>query len=277
MKKIFVLMVAAILAVSVSAQQSDSLAVADVQGEVAATDGSSVSETDDPEEIWKQANEAYLNSDYAGAARLYESILDRGLFSMKLYYNLANACFKTGQTGKAILFYRRALALSPSNDDIRHNLAIAESYTKDRIENVPEFFVKTWVRTVRNTLSCRAWTVVSLVFLALVLVLGLVYLLSQRLSARKAGFYGMLVSIVLFVVTTWFAAAERRVMLDRAEAVVMSSAAPVKSSPDNAATDLFVIHEGTTVRVVGTLESWSEIVIADGKKGWIESSKIERI
>ena len=66
-------------------------------------------------------------------------------------------------------------------------------------------------------------------------------------------------------------------MLDREAAVVISSAAPVKSSPDRSATDLFVLHEGTTLRVVSTLDEWSEVVIADGKKGWIESGKIERI
>lgn len=259
------------------AQQSDSLATVPQQAAVPAAQSADVQAAADAETLWTQANEAYLNSDYAGAVRLYESILDEGLFSMKLYYNLANAYFKTGEIGKSILFYKRALILSPSNDDIRHNLAIAESYTKDRIESVPEFFVKTWVRSMRNAFSCRAWTFISLGFLTLVLVLGLLYMLSQRLSARKAGFYGMLVAIVLFIVTTWFAAAERRDMIDRAEAVVMSNAAPVKSSPDNSATDLFVIHEGTSVRVVDTLDQWSEIVIADGKKGWIESSKIERI
>ena len=118
---------------------------------------------------------------------------------------------------------------------------------------------------------------IFLCLLAIAFVLGLLFVLSQRLAVRKGGFYGMAVALLLFVVTTCFAAVERRVMLDRAEAVVMSSTASVKSSPDRSATDLFVLHEGTTLRVVGTLDEWSEVVIADGKKGWIESDKIEQI
>ena len=35
--------------------------------------------------------------------------------------------------------------------------------------------------------------------------------------------------------------------------------------------------EGTEVRVTGRLEPWCEIVIADGKKGWVEQHKIEAI
>ena len=160
---------------------------------------------------------------------------------------------------------------------MRHNLAIAESLTKDRIEAVPEFFLKSWLRSVRNTLSCRSWTIMSLAMLAAVLMLGLLFVLAQRLALRKTGFYGMLLMALLFVVTTWFAASARGAMLDREAAVVMSSTASVKSSPDRSATDLFVLHEGTTLRVVETLDEWSEVVIADGKKGWIESAKIEQI
>lgn len=66
-------------------------------------------------------------------------------------------------------------------------------------------------------------------------------------------------------------------MLDRSQAVVMSASVAVKSSPDKSATDLFVLHEGTVVRIVDRLDEWCEIVIDDGKKGWLESRKIEII
>lgn len=227
--------------------------------------------------LWDRANTAYVNGDYHGAVEIYEQILDRGLGSVKLYYNLANACFKEGQTGKAILFYHRALRLAPGNDDIRYNLSVAEARTKDTIERIPEFFLVGWVRAVRHAMSCTAWSVLSLVALACALALVLLYLLASRLSLRKAGFYGTLVAAVLFMVTTWFALGERREMLDDTQAVVMSVSAAVKSSPDKSATDLFVLHEGTLVEITGRLDNWCEITIADGKKGWLESRMIEVI
>ena len=51
----------------------------------------------------------------------------------------------------------------------------------------------------------------------------------------------------------------------------------VKASPDSAATDLFVLHEGTLVEVTNRLGVWCEVMIADGKKGWTESRRIEVI
>ena len=229
------------------------------------------------ETLWDRANTAYINADYHGAIGLYEELLSRNLSSAKLYYNLANACFKEGQTGRAILFYRRALRLAPGNDDIRYNLSVAEARTKDTIERIPEFFLVGWVRAVRHAMSCTAWSVLSLVVLACGLALALLYLLAKRLSLRKTGFYGTLAAVLLFVVTTSFAAGERREMLDDTQAVVMSLSTAVKSSPDNASTDLFVLHEGTVVKITDRLGDWCEVTIADGKKGWLESRTIEVI
>lgn len=230
-----------------------------------------------PEALWDAANTAYINGDYHGAIDAYRRLLLQGYESTKLYYNLANAYFKTGRTGEAILHYNRALRLSPGDTDIRHNLEVAKTFTKDKIAEVPEFFLTTWTRALRSTLSCTAWTVVSLVVLAAMLALVLLYLLAGRIAWRKAGFYGTAAMLVLFVASTSFALGERRELLQTDEAIVMQSSVSVKSSPDRSATDLFVLHEGTKVRIDAELEGWREIVIADGKKGWIEEQSIEII
>lgn len=228
----------------------------------------------DPDRVWEQANTAYINNDFREAADLYEGLLAQGLSSAKLYYNLGNACFKLDRTGEAILYYRRALRLAPASKDVRYNLSVAEARTRDNIERIPDFFLTEWLRAVRHTMSGGAWTLLSLGALAGALAMALFYLLSARLARRKAGFYGTLCCAVLFVVTTSFAASDRREPLEESEAVVTASSAAVKSSPAKGATDLFVLHEGTVVEIDNRLEGWCEITIADGKKGWIEASKI---
>ena len=234
-------------------------------------------EAETPDQLWDRANTAYVNGDYHTATEIYEAILAQGLSSMKLYYNLGNSCFKEGRLGEAILNYHRALRLAPGNDDIRYNLEVAEARTKDNIEEIPEFFLTGWLRGVRHAMSCTAWSLFSLVALVCALALFLLYLLARRLSLRKTGFYGTLAAAVLFMLTTWFAMGQRREMLDRSQAVVMSLSTAVKSSPDKASTDLFVLHEGTLVEIVGRLDGWCEITIADGKKGWLEEKTIETI
>lgn len=229
------------------------------------------------DELWQAANAAYTAGDYGRAAELYTAIVDKGMYSAPLYYNLANALFKGGETGRAILYYNRALRLAPGDEDIRHNLEYAERSTKDKIEEIPEFFLVSWAKSVRSTMSCTAWTILSLVLLVAALSLGLIYLLAQRIAMRKAGFYGMVAAVVCFIASTLMALSERNMLVERNEAVVMSSALSVKSSPDKSATDLFVLHEGTVVTIGNTVEGWAEIRIADGNKGWVETERIERI
>lgn len=228
-------------------------------------------------EHWEAGNKAYIDGDYNKAIAEYNAILDGGEYSMKLYYNLANAYFKVGSIGKAILHYNKALRIAPSQEDIRHNLAIAEAQTKDRIVAIPEFFINRWLRTLRNTMSCGSWSLLSLLFFGVLLSFTLLFLLASRIRWRKVGFYGALFSLVIFVAVTLFAISSRNDILQHEEAIVMGSAVSIKSSPDRSATDLFVLHEGTKVRIIAEVDEWREIVIADGKKGWVEVKNIEQI
>lgn len=251
--------------------------VATEEAAISAKAAESAPDTLSSEALWSRANDSYAAGEYAAALADYEAILNDGKHSAALYYNLANTYFKLEQLGRAILYYNRALRLSPADEDIRHNLEYAEQMTKDSIEKIPEFILTTWVRAIRGVLSSTAWTVVSLVMLTLSLAMALVFLLSQRMSWRKTGFYVMILAAVLFVVTTLFAISERREIVNSREAIIMNSAVSIKSSPDRAATELFVLHEGTKVFVGEALGGWAEVRISDGRKGWIEESRIEKI
>ena len=229
------------------------------------------------EELGASAGAAYSAEDYASAIASYSIIEDKGLSSAALYYNMANAYFKSEQIAKAILYYNRALRLDPSDEDIRHNLEYAEQQTRDSIERIPEFFLTEWMRSLRQTMGGDVWTILSLVALALMLAMALVYLLAQRLSLRKVGFYMMAVFALLFVLGTAFAWSARSEMVGERDAIIMSSSVAVKSSPDRSSTELFVLHEGTKVHTGETVDGWVEIRISDGRKGWIETSRMERI
>ena len=126
-------------------------------------------------------------------------------------------------------------------------------------------------------MGCNAWTILSLILLVASLAAALLYLLAERISLRKAGFYLMGIGALLCIISTSFAYNKRNELVGGKQAVIMSSAAPIKSSPDRAATDLFVLHEGTLLSIEERINGWVEVRIADGRKGWIESSRIEQI
>ena len=227
--------------------------------------------------LWEEANQAYTAGDYPGAIQLYDSIRREGYASAKLYYNMGNAYHKDNRIGQAILYYNKAQRLDPGNDDVRHNLAVANTYVRDRIDTVPEFFLKTWARQVMYRFGSDTWAVLSLVFFAVTLGFVLLYLLGSRMAQRKAGFYGAILFLLLSVGSLVFAAIQRRKILHPDEAVIMITAAPVKAEPNNVSRDVFVLHEGTKVRIVNEMGDWREIAISDGNRGWIELKSIALI
>lgn len=280
MRRYTILIIALLLSYVSMAQQAES-AVA-TQEQVSSEQKTTEQKAEALEEFsaeksWDAANKAYQEADYKRAETLYRAILEQGMHSAKLYYNLANTLFKQEKLGEAILYYNKALRLSPADEDVRHNLEYAENSTKDSIEQIPEFFLFAWIRAVRNLMSCDGWTIFSLVILVIGLAAALFYLLAQRISTRKAGFYVMVLAALLFLVATLFANYERKAIVNHNEAIVMSSAVSVKSSPDRAATELFVLHEGTKLSIGERMDGWVEVRIADGRKGWIESSRIAEI
>ena len=231
-----------------------------------------------PDSLWRAGAEAYTAGDWASAEEAWTGISDAGLVSAELYYNLGNACFKTGETARAILFYERALKLDPSDPDIRYNLEYARSMTQDRIDSVPEFFLKGWIRKIGYWMSSDAWAILSILFFAGMLAMALLFLLGRTSGARRTGFFTAIALLLLFLSAFGFARSQYREARRSDSAIVMRAVSPVKSSPSaDTAKDLFILHEGTKVRLLDSVGGWDNIELADGRQGWIRHSDLEII
>ena len=224
-----------------------------------------------------EADSAYARGEFQQAIKDYEALLKQGA-SADLYYNLGNAYYRSENITRAVLNYERALLLSPGDRDIRFNLQIAQAKTIDKIVPESEMFFFTWYRALVNLMSVDGWASVALVSLALVIILLLVYLFSERIWLRKVGFFGGILMLLLFVLSNIFAWQQKQNLLFRKGAIVMTPTISVKSTPASNGTDLFILHEGTKVVITdSSMKDWREIRIADGKEGWIESKHLEEI
>ena len=224
-----------------------------------------------------EADSSYVRGQYQQAITQYEALLKQGA-SADLYYNLGNAYYRTENIPEAVLNYERALLLSPGDRDIRFNLQIARSKTFDKIVPESEMFFVTWYRSLVSMMSVDGWARTALVALALTIILLLVYLFSERIWLRKAGFFGGVALLLLFMGANIFAWQQKKDLLNRKGAIIFAPAVTVKSTPAANGTDLFILHEGTKVVITdGSMKEWKEIRLADGKEGWIESKHIRVI
>ena len=223
-----------------------------------------------------EADSSFVNGRYQEAIEQYEQLLQQGV-SAELYYNLGNAYYRTENITKAILNYERALLLSPGDGDIRFNLQMARSKTVDKIVPESEMFFVTWYRSLVNMASVDGWARFALVVLALAVVLLLAYLFGRQLWLRKTAFFGAVVMVLLFLLSNLFAWQQKKALVQRDGAIITDAAVTVKSTPDNTGVDLFVLHEGTKVKVEDEVKGWQKIKLPDGKEGWVGATQLEII
>ena len=228
--------------------------------------------------LWNTANQAYIDGRWADAVADYELISGMGLESAALYYNTADAYFKDGNISKAILFYERALRLDPSYEDARYNLELLNNTIQDRIDPVPDFILRVWAKDICYVMDSDAWAVCFLVLLALTLALALLFILGATAAGRRAGFFTGIVTLLLAVASLSFSLWQKNDYMSADDAIVMRPVTSVKSSPSSeASADLFILHEGTKVRILDNVGNWYNVELADGRQGWILSKDIEII
>lgn len=227
---------------------------------------------------WDDGVQAYSNGDWETAIQCWTDIEAEGVESVDLYYNLGNAYYKSGDIAHSILYFERAKRLDPSNSDVAHNLEFVRARTQDKIEEVPEILIEQIGHKMCRTFSGNTWTVLFLIFIALTVACVLLYLLSRETGKKKLGFYTGIAMLVLSLLCLDFAHWQWSDYHHDKSAIVMSSVISVKSSPSaESSTDLFILHDGTKVKILDQVGEWNNIELADGRQGWIKVSDIEII
>ena len=226
------------------------------------------------QDAFDAANAAYADGRYEEAAAMYQTLLDKQP-DATLYYNLGNSRFKQGELAQAILNYERALRLKPNYKDAQYNLAFAQSRITDNIVE-QDFFLSSWARTMRNSLSERTWWSTSIGLFICALIALLLFLLGRELWLRKTAFHVAWIALLFSLIAGLNAGSLRQRNTLRNEAIITQGVVNVKSSPDRSGTDLFTIHEGTKVTIRETLGEWVNVSVGSNE-GWMKAAHLERI
>ncbi len=223
------------------------------------------------------ANKLYNQGLYDSALMDYQTLLDNNIESGELYYNMGNAYYKNNDIASAILYYEKARKLLPNDDDVNYNLNIANSMIVDKIDKVPQLFYYQWWNYFTNLFSGNLWTIISLVtFAILVSFIGL-FILSKTRRSRKILFYLSAFFLLITISSASLAYHNYKQIVNHDEAIVFTSSITAKSSPTQNSVDLFVIHEGTKVKVIDKINNWIEIKIQNGSTGWLPSNSVKEI
>lgn len=230
-----------------------------------------------PETFMEQGNHFYQKQQYDKAIQSYSKILNEGYESAELYYNLGNAYYRKGSLGYAILNYERALRLSPGDDDIQHNLALANSRTIDRLNTLPDFFIFQWWESFLALLTFSGWVYLSYILYILLLGAIIFYFFTRRPDYQRISFFSGIVLLFLLAVSFSISAIKYNREFNIKNGIVVQQSATAKLSPDPDSKDAFVIHEGLKVKVEDKVDDYYRIRLKDGKIGWLPQNDLDMI
>lgn len=228
-------------------------------------------------QVFKSANLLYEEGDYKEATERYQRLLDKGYISDDLHYNLANSYFKTEDIAPAILHYERALKINPRNEDAINNLRIANEKTVDKIEQVPVLFFYRWYKNAVNLFHVDTWAKITIALLFLGLFCFTLYLLSQTIRIKKLAFYSFSLALILGLISWFMAAQQERLLKTKEYAIIMNPTVTISSSPSEGSSQLFVLHEGSKVKIKEEIDEWYRVALPNGNEGWVEKTELEAI
>ncbi|MCF0202671.1 MAG: tetratricopeptide repeat protein, partial [Bacteroidaceae bacterium] len=223
------------------------------------------------------ANAAYQAGNYQQAITLYEQVLSAG-DCPQVYYNLANAYYRTNQISKAILNYERASLYSPTDAELIHNLELVRTKTQDKFIPAADIFLVKWYKAVVYLTSVYGWAVLSIIILCISLVSLLVYLFTNSLILRKVSFWATFITLIMFLGSIMAALQQNYYIHSNSFAVITVPEAEMKKSPEADGKKILSIHEGTRIKVIDDgMKDWKEIELPDGRTGWVKTAVLTMI
>lgn len=233
-----------------------------------------------------QGDEAYAAGDYLTAIELYKQAIATDGVSPTIYYNLGNAYFRADSIDQAIINYERALKLDPTFNDARTNL----DFVNTKIIDTPSDALKSNV-IMDNALSmmtANGWAITAIVIFFIVILLAAGYIFMTNIRIRKVCFFSAIVILLIDFLSVYMAITSANAVNSHTDAIVTEVSVQLStspSSPTDASQQAFLLHEGSKVRILQTLDTphdpyvkqWYEVLVDEQHRAWIDASAVEII
>lgn len=232
--------------------------------------------------FFDQAN-ALSVTDPDGARSLYEKAILRweriagegGIRNGRLYYNLGNAYFLSGDLGRAILNYRRAERFIPNDPNLHQNLSYVGNQRTDRIEEPQRKRVLKTLFFWHYDLTTKTRAVLFVLFSLLFWACASARLFIRRASLSTLLVIGAILSVSLFSSLTVEALAHAR---DRSGVILASEVTGRKGNSETYQPSFQEpLHAGTEFSLIEDRGDWYHIALRDGRECWIPRNAAELV
>lgn len=223
-------------------------------------------------ELFNQGCSLYQGGDFDGARRCFEKIVESGIRSPTVYFNLGNAYFKVGEIGKAVACYRRAQMLSPRDKDVKANLEIARSGISLEGQlsgyKASSASVALLLAPAENIRVCHV-----LAYLVASIIVGAILVDRSKRRILLRMMLGLIICLIFFGSLYFYQTSQIR---HNRDGVVISST-PIMAGPGTAFEEVGRLSQGIEVKILSESGIWVEVKLAGGIIGWVPKESIERL
>lgn len=223
---------------------------------------------------FNRAVQLFEDGKHKSAAEHFEILLEGEVESPVIYYNLGNSYYKSGELGKAIWSYERALLLNARDNDVRWNLDLARKQLQDKAESelYPGFL--RWAYQYLDYLTTReimhGFTLAVGFFLLTIFFITWIRPLRPILSK-------FIPLLVLWILISGTLVGLRWYQTQYPTGIIQEKEVYVRYGPDDQNTKAFLLHQGTKVSIEKESSSWYFVRFGRRQSGWIPQHAVLKV
>jgi tetratricopeptide (TPR) repeat protein len=216
-----------------------------------------------------KANQEYAQGHFAEAISGYEALVRAGQWSANLFYDLGNAYFRTGDFGRAILNYERALALERHHPEATANLQIARDEAR-ALE-----LQQSWPERYLQFASINQYCIAAAIAFWLAVFATVMLIFARRRSAA-------LIATLMFCLLVSAVAIYAVYTLERgsngsALAIVTGKNVQARLATADSANSVLALPPGSEVKILSTRGDWIYAALPNTLRGWIPAKNVEQV
>ena len=222
-----------------------------------------------PDAQFTKANQEYGQRHFKEAIAGYETVVAAGQWNANLFYDLGNAYFRTGDFGRAILNYERALALDRHHAEATANLQIARDEAR-ALELRP-----TILERYLQFASINQYTIAAAIAFWLG-IFGIVVLIFAR--RRSTALISLsILCLLVCAISVWAIHTLDNGSEGRALAIVTGKDVQARLATADTANSVLALPAGSEIKILSTRGDWIYAALPNDLRGWIQTKNAELV
>lgn len=217
--------------------------------------------------LWNQANQAFAAGKFEQARADYLQLIATRNVGPELFYNLGNTYLKLEDKGRAVLNFKRALALAPGLEPAKHNLnlVLQAAGVEPQEETLTGWLAQ----------SPNVWMLGGSMFFWILAYGAYLWFVWPRFRPISKVVLAIAIpcAVLCLAIAFWVGDGVRSPEL----AIIINPSVDVRYGPANGSRVTVTLGLGESVHLLAERGAWTFCRTDTGLVGWLPSNTIERL